>query len=636
MPAPSFKTKNTSSVPKQIQLAHLEQNGKLYSDEMVERIKGLDLPEGRTRKVDLLKLLQQKFPEQTYKPEDVNFSIERHGDNFNAIYKGRSSRDFFVLENIPDINLEKYTNSYVFTLDPPSLNYVDSDSKLQHLSIEDTAKFDLLLQDFNEDFIAKDQPLRKQLAESQLILQDIIDLVGANPGHERIKAGDFSLGAGAFGSVKLTQDLTSGEWNVIKVIKGNDNQEGLNAETQNLQRVGQLAAVYQRSNKHEEIQNEIIMKRAKGVEIFKMAYAGMQLPTSGWVDISINMLKALEDIQKSGILHRDIKCENMLCDPITKEVTLVDFGLAVTTDNVTVGIKDNTQGAVGTFVAPESASDLIYNEKTEVYAMGIAIANMFNLTQNKLYPGLAERDHPNFTDNSKIPDPVAREAILTQLEKMTAFDPSQRPTVAEAMQSLKEIREKLLDTQALTVQATFLDVNQFEKVNGEEKSAIIAKLLDSNEVWLIDKNADNHNLMYYENIKRELAGRGINVSEEVIQPLTSQLPQVMQDYAKQRQETYHQIFEYSNATPELEAVVQQTSRRSSTSGIFSNLSSSIKQEIQDPALTTLMTAGVSKEQIQQEVAGNSSYKAPVSESRPADTKQEAAVNTKHYVPPMRT
>jgi hypothetical protein len=105
--------------------------------------------------------------------------------------------------------------------------------------------------------------------------------------------------------------------------------------------------------------------------------------------------------------------------------------------------------------------------------MGIAIANMFNLTQNKLYPGLAERDHPNFTDNSKIPDPVAREAILTQLEKMTAFDPSQRPTVAEAMQSLKEIREKLLDTQALTVQATFLDVNQFEKVNGEEKSVTI-------------------------------------------------------------------------------------------------------------------------------------------------------------------
>ena len=546
MPGNTFNSKEMLNIPSKVRLDHLQKNGKLYSDDLVEKIKGLDLPEGRTTKNKLLTHLNETYPDSNFDKKDVNFSIERHGDSVSAIYKGKSARDFFILESIPENDLQKYVNSYVFTLEPEGMHFIDAEAKSHQLEIHEQEKFDMLMKDFKQ--MPHDYSLRKALRDSPPeILQDMVDLAGANPGHERMKEGNFALGAGEFGSVKLMQNLTSGNWNVIKIMKSSD-QEKLDIEKQNLMQLNQLEAAYQRINKLDQMQNEIVMKMASGVELQKFAFSGIQLPAAVWIDIASNMLTSLKEVHDHGVIHNDIKCENMMIDPVTKKVAQIDFGFSMITDNVTKGVTTSMdEYTKGTNPAPESHAEKLFNEKTELYQMGLAIGHALGFTPTEMHNGsLVNRDDGNFTDNSKIPDAETREKIFNLLEKMTDDDAAKRPALQEAIATLNQIRAENVDAEALMMQAVYLDINTFNKGSEEEKAAMIDSVAGVNEVWLIDKNGSNHDMLFYESIKRQLEANGLKINPEVIQPLANNVQAAMSEYAAQR-ETKDQLI-YNTGT----------------------------------------------------------------------------------------
>ena len=70
-------------------------------------------------------------------------------------------------------------------------------------------------------------------------------------------------------------------------------------------------------------------------------------------------------------MHRDIKADNILCsmtDGSNLKIKLADFGFATKFDNEK---KNNASIGTSTFMAPEICNKEVYDEKIDVWAVGI-------------------------------------------------------------------------------------------------------------------------------------------------------------------------------------------------------------------------------------------------------------------------
>jgi serine/threonine-protein kinase CTR1 len=86
---------------------------------------------------------------------------------------------------------------------------------------------------------------------------------------------------------------------------------------------------------------------------------------------------------KPKIIHRDLKPLNILLkmSPNGHNVKISDFGLSVEHER---SILSHTQ-LVGTwkYMAPEVKNDKHYNEKCDIYSLGVILSQMFDLEKIK-------------------------------------------------------------------------------------------------------------------------------------------------------------------------------------------------------------------------------------------------------------
>ena len=86
------------------------------------------------------------------------------------------------------------------------------------------------------------------------------------------------------------------------------------------------------------------------------------------------LANALRILHQKGIMHRDIKPQNIFIktDNGEKTIKLGDFGCSTF-------IKDNTSDPIGTFIysSPEIIGEIEYNEKTDLWSLGITLFEIF-------------------------------------------------------------------------------------------------------------------------------------------------------------------------------------------------------------------------------------------------------------------
>lgn len=90
--------------------------------------------------------------------------------------------------------------------------------------------------------------------------------------------------------------------------------------------------------------------------------------------LTTQVLRALQHAHESGIVHRDIKPQNiMLLQDGTIKVT--DFGIARFSDKATRTMTDQAIGSVH-YIAPEQARGDITDGKTDLYSVGVMLYEM--------------------------------------------------------------------------------------------------------------------------------------------------------------------------------------------------------------------------------------------------------------------
>lgn len=92
------------------------------------------------------------------------------------------------------------------------------------------------------------------------------------------------------------------------------------------------------------------------------------------IHFTVQILRALQHAHEKGIVHRDIKPQNiMLLQDGTIKVT--DFGIARFSRSMTHTVTDRAIGSVH-YIAPEQARGDLTDEKTDIYSVGVMLYEM--------------------------------------------------------------------------------------------------------------------------------------------------------------------------------------------------------------------------------------------------------------------
>jgi Protein kinase domain/PASTA domain len=188
----------------------------------------------------------------------------------------------------------------------------------------------------------------------------------------------------------------------------------------------------------------IVMELVNGVDLRTHLQRHSPFPLEEAVRIVVDVLWALDTVHAAGIVHRDVKPENVLIDttdPSRPIVRLTDFGIA---RMVTIPSQANVTAPIGTpmYMAPESGSGAPPTASADIYAAGVVFY--------ELLAGVPPFDEPDPTEmlHAHRERPPLRiqgvpPAVWEILAAMLAKTPHQRPpSAARAADDLIDALER--------------------------------------------------------------------------------------------------------------------------------------------------------------------------------------------------
>ena len=209
--------------------------------------------------------------------------------------------------------------------------------------------------------------------------------------------------------------------------------------------------------------NYIVMEYVEGKTLKDIIKEKGALPYEIAISIGIKVAKALECAHKSGIIHRDVKPQNIL---VTEEgvVKVTDFGIAKSMDSSTIAHTNSVMGSAHYF-SPEQAKGTYTDYRTDLYSLGIVLYEMvtgvvpFNGDSpvTVAVKHIQEKAIPPKNINQNIPNSL-NDLIMKAMEK----DPVNRyQTAKEIIGDLEKIKK---DPNVTISSKSAEDEDQFTRV----------------------------------------------------------------------------------------------------------------------------------------------------------------------------
>ena len=185
----------------------------------------------------------------------------------------------------------------------------------------------------------------------------------------------------------------------------------------------------------------IVMEYIDGKELKHIvgAYRDKPLPVNDVINYTVQIAEGLEAAHKNGIIHRDIKSQNIM---ITKDgkVKIMDFGLAKVGKGVQLTQIGSTIGTIA-YMSPEQTKGEQVDQRTDIWSFGVVLYEMLtgmlpfkgDYDQAIIYSILNEEP-----ENISEIGPGLQQIII----KILAKNPEDRyQSAVEIVKDLREIKE---------------------------------------------------------------------------------------------------------------------------------------------------------------------------------------------------
>jgi hypothetical protein len=179
----------------------------------------------------------------------------------------------------------------------------------------------------------------------------------------------------------------------------------------------------------------IVMRCVDGPSVRKLIETEQRLPIADAARVARQVADALAHAHRHGIVHRDIKPDNILLDS-TGRVVVTDFGIAKAAEAATPSHLTTEGMVVGTpqYMSPEQATGDSTDGRSDVYSLGVVLYHMLAGTP----PFDGETAQAILMKQATAtPVPIRRlrrhvsQPLAAVLERMLAKDPAERYQTAE-------------------------------------------------------------------------------------------------------------------------------------------------------------------------------------------------------------
>jgi hypothetical protein len=178
-------------------------------------------------------------------------------------------------------------------------------------------------------------------------------------------------------------------------------------------------------------------------------------PTAGWATRRmIEILDALDHAHSRGIVHRDVKPENILIDADGR-ARLADFGVARLTDHSTMTASGSLVGTIA-YMSPEQARAKAAGPPSDIYSASIVLYELLAGTNPLVGGSAAETARraalgavPPITDLRPDLSPPLAAAVMRGLARDPAARPSARDLRRELDAAVDGAREHVIRRQRL-------------------------------------------------------------------------------------------------------------------------------------------------------------------------------------------
>ena len=337
-------------------------------------------------------------------------------------------------------------------------------------------------------------------AAAPLLTDDEIE-----PRHELLNKGQQfgsyiildSLGSGGMGEVYLARDTRLDRTVALKVLSPDISQD--NRRMQRFRQEAKVASSLNQPN----ILTVFEFGEVDGLTFLATEYIdgetlrdhlhGKRLKLNEIVDISIQLLTALDAAHEARIVHRDIKPENVMLRRRDGVVKVLDFGLAKVTEPKysTLGHDSDPEGItefrtapgviMGTinYMSPEQAKASAIDERTDIWSTGVIMYEMITgkmpfrgSTTSHTIVQILEKDPAPPTKLVKAPAELERIVL-----KAIAKKPVERYQTAKEM--LNDLRsfQKRVEIDAELKQTSPLITQTKDDLGQQKKRVLVFALI---------------------------------------------------------------------------------------------------------------------------------------------------------------
>ncbi|OTB12246.1 hypothetical protein K445DRAFT_66785 [Daldinia sp. EC12] len=283
------------------------------------------------------------------------------------------------------------------------------------------------------------------------------------------------IGKGTYGRVYLGMNATTGEFLAVKEVEVNPKAAGgdknkmkellkaLDQEIDTMQNLDHVNIVQYLGCERKETSISIFLEYISGGSIGSCLRKHGKFEEPVVSSLTRQALSGLAYLHREGILHRDLKADNILLD-VDGTCKISDFGISKKTDNIYGNDKTNSMQGSVFWMAPEviRSQGEGYSAKVDIWSLGCVVLEMFagrrpwskEEAVGAIYK-IANGEIPPIADD--VREAISPYALGFMLDCFTV-DPKDRPT-AERLLRQHEFCE-------LDADYNFFDTELYAKIRG--------------------------------------------------------------------------------------------------------------------------------------------------------------------------